>query len=387
MQHTALLYGGAGGPLSRAFGDETPPVLHTKVQWGALGVDGGRGPGGQGGGVGSGGSAARGGAGNDGGSLEEVPARIAFGGRDAFGRAGPPPVWPGKAASHRTPPPAQRVYSDSVPKQGARRRERAASHKTPPAQDTHPHSDSTVEQGARRRERESSHRTPPAQDIHLYSDSVPEHARRRERAASHTTPPAQDIHPHSDLVPEHGARRREHASSHKTPRAQEVYSHSDSVPEQGGRRRERASSHTTPTAQDVYSHSDSVPKQGARRRGGAAARVVGSRAQASLRSGGDSLLDDDMLTPTGYLPPNTAADTAHSAHSTQPALRPHRATGKLAGGIKVPREKPPRYYVSPLIPLVPPSGIRATSAHQLSSGMVSIAAFSELALRRSLPPL
>jgi len=32
-----------------------------------------------------------------------------------------------------------------------------------------------------------------------------------------------------------------------------------------------------------------------------------------------------MLTPTGYPPRNTAAGTAHSAHSTQPALRPHRA--------------------------------------------------------------
>jgi len=28
-------------------------------------------------------------------------------------------------------------------------------------------------------------------------------------------------------------------------------------------------------------------------------------------------------------PPNTAADTAHSAHSTQPALRPHRATPRV----------------------------------------------------------
>jgi len=34
---------------------------------------------------------------------------------------------------------------------------------------------------------------------------------------------------------------------------------------------------------------------------------------------------DDTLTPTAY-PPHTAADTAHSPHSTQPALRPHRAT-------------------------------------------------------------
>jgi len=41
--------------------------------------------------------------------------------------------------------------------------------------------------------------------------------------------------------------------------------------------------------------------------------------------------DDDMLTPTGPLPPppDTAADTAHSAQSTQPALRPHRATPRV----------------------------------------------------------
>jgi len=37
--------------------------------------------------------------------------------------------------------------------------------------------------------------------------------------------------------------------------------------------------------------------------------------------------DDYMLTPAGYPPPpNTAADMAPSRHSTQPALRPHRAT-------------------------------------------------------------
>ena len=34
------------------------------------------------------------------------------------------------------------------------------------------------------------------------------------------------------------------------------------------------------------------------------------------------------LPPQGT-PPHTAADTAHSAHSTQPALRPHRATPKV----------------------------------------------------------
>ena len=34
------------------------------------------------------------------------------------------------------------------------------------------------------------------------------------------------------------------------------------------------------------------------------------------------------LPPQGP-PPNTAADTAHSAHSTQPALRPHRATPRV----------------------------------------------------------
>ena len=33
-----------------------------------------------------------------------------------------------------------------------------------------------------------------------------------------------------------------------------------------------------------------------------------------------------MLSPTGYPPSNTAADMAHSTHSTQPTLRPHRAT-------------------------------------------------------------
>jgi len=47
------------------------------------------------------------------------------------------------------------------------------------------------------------------------------------------------------------------------------------------------------------------------------------------RSSGVSFFDDDMLTPTGYPPPNTAAGTAHSAHSTQPALRPHRATPRV----------------------------------------------------------
>ena len=51
--------------------------------------------------------------------------------------------------------------------------------------------------------------------------------------------------------------------------------------------------------------------------------------------------DDDMLTPTGYPPPKTAAGTAHnhhSAHSTQPALRPHCATPRVedntAGGVR-----------------------------------------------------
>ena len=39
--------------------------------------------------------------------------------------------------------------------------------------------------------------------------------------------------------------------------------------------------------------------------------------------------DDDTLTPTGYPPLNTAVDMAYSAHSTQPALRPHRATSRV----------------------------------------------------------
>jgi len=42
-----------------------------------------------------------------------------------------------------------------------------------------------------------------------------------------------------------------------------------------------------------------------------------------------------MLTPPGNPPPPTAADTAHSAHSTQPALRPHRATPRV-------EDKPPQ---------------------------------------------
>jgi len=49
------------------------------------------------------------------------------------------------------------------------------------------------------------------------------------------------------------------------------------------------------------------------------------------------LVCDDMLTPTGYRvpPPNTAADMAHSTHSTQPALRPHRAATPA-------KDKPPQ---------------------------------------------
>jgi len=34
---------------------------------------------------------------------------------------------------------------------------------------------------------------------------------------------------------------------------------------------------------------------------------------------------EDMLTPTGYPPPHTAAAMAHSTHSTQLALRPHES--------------------------------------------------------------
>jgi len=43
-----------------------------------------------------------------------------------------------------------------------------------------------------------------------------------------------------------------------------------------------------------------------------------------------------MLTPTArVLPPHTAADMAHSTHSTQPALRPHRTTPRA-------EDKPPQ---------------------------------------------
>jgi len=59
--------------------------------------------------------------------------------------------------------------------------------------------------------------------------------------------------------------------------------------------------------------------------------------------------DEDMLTPTGYPPPsNTAADTAHSAHSTQPALRPHRATSRVED--KTPADSPAPLNRSMLAP-------------------------------------
>jgi len=43
------------------------------------------------------------------------------------------------------------------------------------------------------------------------------------------------------------------------------------------------------------------------------------------------------LLSQGTPPPNTAADTAHRAHSTQPALRPHRATPRVG-------DKPPQSH-------------------------------------------
>jgi len=49
---------------------------------------------------------------------------------------------------------------------------------------------------------------------------------------------------------------------------------------------------------------------------------------ATMYRSAHMMIDDDMLTPTGYPPSNTAAGTAHSAHSTQPAPPPHRTTPK-----------------------------------------------------------
>jgi len=46
-----------------------------------------------------------------------------------------------------------------------------------------------------------------------------------------------------------------------------------------------------------------------------------------------------MLTPQGAPPSNTAADMAHSTHSTQPALRPHRTTPRAED--KPPQTRPP----------------------------------------------
>jgi len=55
---------------------------------------------------------------------------------------------------------------------------------------------------------------------------------------------------------------------------------------------------------------------------------VGRPTQFASKTGvgttGPFLCSNDMLTPTGFPPPphtHTAADVAHSAHSTQPALR------------------------------------------------------------------
>ena len=57
----------------------------------------------------------------------------------------------------------------------------------------------------------------------------------------------------------------------------------------------------------------------------AAAHEAGLHDLDGSEAGGDEggEADDDMLTPTGYPPTHTEADMAHS---TQPALRPHRTT-------------------------------------------------------------
>jgi len=65
--------------------------------------------------------------------------------------------------------------------------------------------------------------------------------------------------------------------------------------------------------------------------------------------GGRAAHDDDMRTPTGYPHPNTAAGTAHSAHSTQPALLPpHLATPRV--GDNTPADAPAPLKRSMLAP-------------------------------------
>ena len=55
-----------------------------------------------------------------------------------------------------------------------------------------------------------------------------------------------------------------------------------------------------------------------------------------------------MLTPTGYPPANTAAGTAHSTPSTQPALPPHRATPRVEDNTPVDAPAPlKRYMLAP----------------------------------------
>jgi len=68
-----------------------------------------------------------------------------------------------------------------------------------------------------------------------------------------------------------------------------------------------------------------------------------------------------MLTPIGYPAPNTAADMAHSTHSTQPALRPHRVTPRVED--QPPQTLRPHSRALVACPLPCTHAIRSGAAH------------------------
>ena len=75
------------------------------------------------------------------------------------------------------------------------------------------------------------------------------------------------------------------------------------------------------------------------------------------------------LPPQGTPPPNTAADMAQSTHSTQPALRPHRATPRI-------EDTPPHVCMCVFSFIyVPPPVSGARRLHRLNSIHIYLANF------------
>jgi len=102
----------------------------------------------------------------------------------------------------------------------------------------------------------------------------------------------------------------------------------DTDTELGGTTTDRGN--TVPQRANPTQTADVHTNRGGHGQGGTCTNESGADVGRALseeqrRAARNGRVDDEMLTPTGYPRPNTAADTAHSAHSTQPALRPHRA--------------------------------------------------------------